>query len=180
MLKVGLRGRWPGRACSVFARLDAVARKSPHHIFFLMIRRPPRSTLFPYTTLFRSRTRDRRVAGQARPRPARRQLPPARLGLLPAALLGLPDPDRLLRRVRDRARPRGRASGAAAGGGGLPAEGDPAASLQPGVAARALPALRRRGATRGGDDGHLRRLVVVLPALLRSTQRPRPVRPRDR
>src|SRR2546430_17096010 len=31
----------------------------PHHypflFFFLMIRRPPRSTLFPYTTLFRSR-----------------------------------------------------------------------------------------------------------------------------
>src|SRR2546430_16671179 len=25
-------------------------------IFFLMIRRPPRSTLFPYTTLFRSET----------------------------------------------------------------------------------------------------------------------------
>src|SRR3712207_8304854 len=25
------------------------------HLFFLMIRRPPRSTLFPYTTLFRSR-----------------------------------------------------------------------------------------------------------------------------
>src|SRR3712207_9389472 len=25
-----------------------------HYIFFLMIRRPPRSTLFPYTTLFRS------------------------------------------------------------------------------------------------------------------------------
>src|SRR5436309_9320009 len=31
--------------------------------FFLMIRRPPRSTLFPYTTLFRSR--------RGRPRPAR-------------------------------------------------------------------------------------------------------------
>src|SRR6266566_6131909 len=29
--------------------------------FFLMIRRPPRSTLFPYTTLFRSRP-DRRLA----------------------------------------------------------------------------------------------------------------------
>src|SRR6266705_5368195 len=29
-------------------------------IFFLMIRRPPRSTLFPYTTLFRSRSRHRR------------------------------------------------------------------------------------------------------------------------
>src|SRR5438270_10695257 len=27
--------------------------------FFLMIRRPPRSTLFPYTTLFRSRCPDR-------------------------------------------------------------------------------------------------------------------------
>ena len=25
------------------------------YFFFLMIRRPPRSTLFPYTTLFRSR-----------------------------------------------------------------------------------------------------------------------------
>src|SRR3712207_8567330 len=25
-----------------------------HFLFFLMIRRPPRSTLFPYTTLFRS------------------------------------------------------------------------------------------------------------------------------
>src|SRR2546428_10359067 len=28
-----------------------------------MIRRPPRSTLFPYTTLFRSRTRDEQIAG---------------------------------------------------------------------------------------------------------------------
>src|SRR6478752_8260268 len=27
------------------------------YFFFLMIRRPPRSTLFPYTTLFRSRGR---------------------------------------------------------------------------------------------------------------------------
>src|SRR5438445_12742358 len=26
-----------------------------HYLFFLLIRRPPRSTLFPYTTLFRSR-----------------------------------------------------------------------------------------------------------------------------
>src|ERR1043165_6410585 len=45
--------------------------------FFLMIRRPPRSTLFPYTTLFRSpaspessapRTRTRTAAPTARPR----------------------------------------------------------------------------------------------------------------
>src|SRR3712207_7188713 len=30
------------------------------YFFFLMIRRPPRSTLFPYTTLFRSRRRVKR------------------------------------------------------------------------------------------------------------------------
>src|SRR5579862_3939933 len=30
-------------------------------LFFLMIRRPPRSTLFPYTTLFRSRGSHARV-----------------------------------------------------------------------------------------------------------------------
>src|SRR5438874_6715770 len=30
------------------------------YFFFLMIRRPPRSTLFPYTTLFRSRPRPAR------------------------------------------------------------------------------------------------------------------------
>src|SRR2546430_12111557 len=32
--------------------------------FFLMIRRPPRSTLFPYTTLFRSRTQGSRREGR--------------------------------------------------------------------------------------------------------------------
>src|SRR3712207_7803047 len=39
------------------------------HFFFLMIRRPPRSTLFPYTTLFRSRIgagRRQRAGGRAR------------------------------------------------------------------------------------------------------------------
>src|SRR6266404_8795864 len=48
--------------------------------FFLMIRRPPRSTLFPYTTLFRSRRRSRlsqqsdagRSAGGRRPQLHRR------------------------------------------------------------------------------------------------------------
>src|SRR2546429_9657326 len=30
--------------------------------FFLMIRRPPRSTLFPYTTLFRSRAAGKRTS----------------------------------------------------------------------------------------------------------------------
>src|SRR5438105_8342775 len=37
-------------------------------LFFLMIRRPPRSTLFPYTTLFRSRAVEaERVADRDRP-----------------------------------------------------------------------------------------------------------------
>src|SRR5690349_23421983 len=35
--------------------------------FFLMIRRPPRSTLFPYTTLFRSLAPRAPRASQARP-----------------------------------------------------------------------------------------------------------------
>src|SRR2546425_7578575 len=37
---------------------------SPSFFFFLMIRRPPRSTLFPYTTLFRSRMVHRVVVHQ--------------------------------------------------------------------------------------------------------------------
>src|SRR3984885_15713343 len=37
--------------------------------FFLMIRRPPRSTLFPYTTLFRSRRPGGRAGGDRRAHP---------------------------------------------------------------------------------------------------------------
>src|SRR5437899_4299250 len=35
------------------------------YFFFLMIRRPPRSTLFPYTTLFRSSTAPRGITSTA-------------------------------------------------------------------------------------------------------------------
>src|SRR3712207_9204478 len=49
--------------------------------FFLMIRRPPRSTLFPYTTLFRSDTPGRR-------RLATGVLAPA-LGLAPSPVVAL-------------------------------------------------------------------------------------------
>src|SRR2546429_5733924 len=35
--------------------------QSVYFFFFLMIRRPPRSTLFPYTTLFRSRFIQERI-----------------------------------------------------------------------------------------------------------------------
>src|SRR3989442_428435 len=38
--------------------LSLSCRWSIFYIFFLMIRRPPRSTLFPSTTLFRSRRSD--------------------------------------------------------------------------------------------------------------------------
>ena len=44
-----------------------------------------------------------------------------------------------------------------------------------GLGARAVPDVRQGGAARGRDDGHLRRLVVVLPALLRPAQRRRAV-----
>src|SRR5436309_9368775 len=45
--------------------------------FFLLLRRPPRSTLFPYTTLFRSSGRARRRARASRDRPAAHR-PPGR------------------------------------------------------------------------------------------------------
>src|SRR2546426_12317988 len=55
--------------------------------FFLMIRRPPRSTLFPYTTLFRSHPpdtlpgdRSERRAATVRRVPGHRQRPRARRG----------------------------------------------------------------------------------------------------
>src|SRR5438132_7975093 len=70
--------------------MSAVVRRRSV-FFFLMIRRPPRSTLFPYTTLFRSRGRGvvarRRVevvratpdAGHAPPEPAARDRKSTRL-----------------------------------------------------------------------------------------------------
>src|SRR3712207_7286895 len=42
--------------------------------FFLMIRRPPRSTLFPYTTLFRSRARRGPPDGLSRRRGSRQEV----------------------------------------------------------------------------------------------------------
>src|SRR5262249_61635178 len=40
-----------------FIRISILLPSSLFFLFFLMIRRPPRSTLFPYTTLFQSRRR---------------------------------------------------------------------------------------------------------------------------
>src|SRR5207253_11345537 len=58
-------------------------RHNPHlsyYLFFLMIRRPPRSTLFPYTTLFRSAPTLSHAPGPgsgfpSRPRPFLRRAP---------------------------------------------------------------------------------------------------------
>src|SRR2546422_11272685 len=41
-------------SCFLFYRLHLAVLFFSFVFFFLMIRRPPRSTLFPYTTLFRS------------------------------------------------------------------------------------------------------------------------------
>src|SRR2546430_9265585 len=55
--------------------------------FFLMIRRPPRSTLFPYTTLFRSRVADEPRLSPVHP--ARDRETPARAGVRDPRLLGV-------------------------------------------------------------------------------------------
>src|SRR3712207_7216624 len=44
-------------------------------VFFLMIRRPPRSTLFPYTTLFRSRGPERAAVAVVEGRPEAAEVP---------------------------------------------------------------------------------------------------------
>src|SRR5438034_7337011 len=68
------------RLCPV-AYFPALIGHAPSLFFFLMIRRPPRSTLFPYTTLFRS-CRDPPPCARSPPtrRPARRgsRVPPRR------------------------------------------------------------------------------------------------------
>ena len=56
-------------------------------IFFLMIRRPPRSTLFPYTTLFRSISEFRRIVqqvqkGEKEARQAKKEMVEANLRLV--------------------------------------------------------------------------------------------------
>src|SRR3989339_893587 len=60
--------RSPGRACAGEKTLSTRLRRLVLHafqsrLFFLMIRRPPRSTLFPYTTLFRSTQKSTQTTG---------------------------------------------------------------------------------------------------------------------
>src|SRR5215216_3405519 len=69
----------------------------PLNFFFLMIRRPPRSTLFPYTTLFRSPTA--RSASPARPGAGRRSAPWCRSRRSEEHTSELQSPDHLVCRL---------------------------------------------------------------------------------
>src|SRR3712207_8330210 len=73
--------------------------------FFLMIRRPPRSTLFPYTTLFRSHGRPLAEGPEPRQRPGERDGPPRQRARAPLHRPARRDPAAL---ARDEAGRRGR------------------------------------------------------------------------
>src|SRR6266516_3222438 len=135
--------------------------------FFLMIRRPPRSTLFPYTTLFRAPPRSRDPARLAGPRPvspaprgarlegvhhpqvphhagrlSRSRLAPRGPGLEPR------DPDREI----PEAHQPGRAAPAPERAGRRhDASGPEARAVQPGGPDRAAPGRRRGRAPARGD-----------------------------
>ena len=90
---------------------------------------------------------------------------------------GCPIPDHLLRPVRHGARTRGGSARRASRRRGLPAQGSFTAGRRRGLGAGVVSQLPRSGAPRDRHHGHVRRLELVLPALLRSGQRPRGVRP---
>ena len=75
---------------------------------------------------------------------------------------------------------RGRAAGAAAGGRGVRARRRvPAAVAPPNPSSGHLPGMRRARAARDGHHGHLRRLVLVFPALLLAARRTTGMGPED-
>src|SRR2546430_6504661 len=66
------RCRWPGWIAMCYDDvLMCTVELFIYFFFFLMIRRPPRSTLFPYTTLFRSNRTTNSPIGCAKIRFAR-------------------------------------------------------------------------------------------------------------
>ena len=72
------------------------------------------------------------------------------------------------------------AAGRAARGGGLRPQGPQPAGGRRGLGQHRVPEVRRPRPAGDGHDGHLRRLVLVLPALPRPAQRPAAVRSRLR
>src|SRR3989449_5464284 len=129
--------------------------------FFLMIRRPPRSTLFPYTTLFRSLGA---VGRRVREKAARRGGRPPRAG--PGAELGGPPQV-----------PRGRRRARQAGAAALPRAGRRAGAVHRAQPPRADPrrggSVRRRAAGERRPSGAARRgrrVAFRLPERRRHTR----------
>ena len=93
---------------------------------------------------------------------------------------GCPIPMLYCENGRPRAGARRPAARGAAGHPGLQAEGPAAARDGHRLVEHHLPEVRRTGPARDRHDGHVRRLVLVLPALLRPAQRRGAVGPRGR
>ncbi len=110
----------------------------------------------------------RRQAGRS----AQDQFPPARLGHLAPALLGLPDPRHPLRGLRHRAGAREGLAGPPAGRRDVRQARQPAGSSSD-VEARGLSDVREGRAPRDGHDGHVRRQLLVLRALHGAARRRR-------
>ena len=116
---------------------------------------------------------DDRRRREARHRQGRGAVPPEGLGHLAPALLGHADPDRLLREGRRRRRAVRAAAGGAAEGRAVHGPRRFAAGAGAGVRQRDVPEVRRPGAARDRHDGHVRRLVVVFPPVLRPAEQRR-------
>ena len=128
----------------------------------------------------RRHPRDRRAAGGRGHRPGHGQLPAARLAAVPQRFWGCPIPivhcpD--VRRGAGARRPAARRAARAAGADLKPKGTSPLAAAEDWVERR-LPVLRRPGHARHRHDGHLRGLVVVLPALLLAALTTDGLRPR--
>ena len=115
-----------------------------------------------------AKSSDDRLPGGRGTGPRHRQLPAARLAAVAPALLGCADPDHPLPGRRRGAGPRRPAARRAARAAWCrpEAQGRLAAGRGRGVGQRRVPEVRGTGQARHRHDGHVRRLVVVLPALL--------------
>src|ERR671918_2822506 len=148
-------------------------------VFFLMIRRPPRSTLFPYTTLFRSRRLGVHVPGVQPPRQRRYHAAAPALqrsgsaaGVVPGHGPRAAPPEHLRRRGQGAPRPPGADVAAAVGAGRAPAAVRFRARRPPAGPAWLARLRRRRDPRQGrreallppGGADHQRGAAAVRPA----------------